>query len=656
MKKFTKIACIVIITIITTQSAFAQKNVGINTLTPNPNAVLELVAPDGNQGLLLPRLSTTQRNAPSFLTALGTAENGLIVYDTTERALYWWDGTSWKTFTGAGAAYTAGIGIQILAGEIINSSPDQEITLQGTGATTVTGTYPNFTITTTDNTDDADADPTNEIQTFSFTGNEFLLSGSANTALLSSTTPADGQVLVWSTDHWEAQALAGIDNQNLELLADNTLSIEGGNSVDLSPYLDNTDAQDLSLAGNILSLTNDGTTVDLSSFANTDAQDLSWNGNKIQISNGGDINLSATPPATGEVLTWDNTNSRWDASAIPAPSLTNANIFVGNAGGTATGVPMTGDATIDNAGALTIANNAVTTPKILDGAVTTAKIANNAITTAKILDGTIATVDIANNAVDGTKIDLSGNTDGNIMYYSGTGWVRLATGANDEVLKLAGGVPTWATDNGDTYSAGNGIAIDGSNVISSTIWNISGGDITLVAPANNIAIGGAVDANYKLKVYGRFQSAGVNELSDERWKQNIKTLEGSSLSKVKQLRGVNYDWRISENPERNFPKGKQFGFIAQEVEKVFPLAVDTDSEGYKSVQYSHMTALLVEAMKEQQTIIENQQKQIDNLKAELATNTTNTNQTKSIKAQLEKMQQQIKNMQALLDASNTAGK
>lgn len=64
----------------------------------------------------------------------------------------------------------------------------------------------------------------------------------------------------------------GTDDQTLSLVS-NTLSIEDGNSVDLSGYLDNTDAQDLQLSGNTLSLTGDATTVDLSGYLdNTDTQ------------------------------------------------------------------------------------------------------------------------------------------------------------------------------------------------------------------------------------------------------------------------------------------------------------------------------------------------------------------------------------------------
>ena len=53
---------------------------------------------------------------------------------------------------------------------------------------------------------------------------------------------------------------------------------------------------------------------------------------------------------------------------------------------------------------------------------------------------------------------------------------------------------------------------------------------------------------------------------------------------------------------------RKLGFIAQEVEKIIPELVKTDSEGMKSVDYISVIPVLVEALK-------NQQKQIDELKA-----------------------------------------
>ncbi len=72
-----------------------------------------------------------------------------------------------KSAGNGGTTYTAGNGISITGNVIENTAPDQTVTITGGGATSVTGTYPNFTISSTDNVDDADADNTNELQTLS---------------------------------------------------------------------------------------------------------------------------------------------------------------------------------------------------------------------------------------------------------------------------------------------------------------------------------------------------------------------------------------------------------------------------------------------------------------------------------------------------------
>ncbi|MDP2104093.1 MAG: tail fiber domain-containing protein, partial [Candidatus Gracilibacteria bacterium] len=86
-------------------------------------------------------------------------------------------------------------------------------------------------------------------------------------------------------------------------------------------------------------------------------------------------------------------------------------------------------------------------------------------------------------------------------------------------------------------------------------------------------------------------------LSDQRFKKNITPIS-FALDMVDKLQGVNFDWRVGEFKDRDFPTGKQIGFIAQEVEKVLPEVVTTDHDGYKGVEYSNITAVLVEAVKE----------------------------------------------------------
>jgi hypothetical protein len=111
-------------------------------------------------------------------------------------------------------------------------------------------------------------------------------------------------------------------------------------------------------------------------------------------------------------------------------------------------------------------------------------------------------------------------------------------------------------------------------------------------------------------VVGRDASGNVivndlNSTSDIRLKTNIKTLT-NSLNKVLQMRGVEFD-RIDI-------KGKhQIGVIAQEIEEIVPELV-TEYDNIKSVSYGNITALLIEAIKEQQDQINNLKKEVEELK------------------------------------------
>ncbi len=119
-------------------------------------------------------------------------------------------------------------------------------------------------------------------------------------------------------------------------------------------------------------------------------------------------------------------------------------------------------------------------------------------------------------------------------------------------------------------------------------------------------------------------SCGVLVCSDERYKTNIKPLT-NSLSSILLLQGIQYDWKRDQFPEKNFPDKPQIGFSAQELEQTYPQMVHTDAEGYKTVDYTRLVPVLVEAMKEQQVnamqqqqTIAHQQEQIDFLMKELS--------------------------------------
>ena len=126
-----------------------------------------------------------------------------------------------------------------------------------------------------------------------------------------------------------------------------------------------------------------------------------------------------------------------------------------------------------------------------------------------------------------------------------------------------------------------------------------------------------------LRVYGNLRTNGIDELSDKRWKKDVVKIE-DALQKVLAMKGVYYNWRTEDFPEYKFSDKHQVGFIAQELEKILPEVVSTDSKGFKSVMYGHVVALLVEAIKdlesqlvEKTTSLEEKTKEIDEIKASL---------------------------------------
>jgi hypothetical protein len=114
--------------------------------------------------------------------------------------------------------------------------------------------------------------------------------------------------------------------------------------------------------------------------------------------------------------------------------------------------------------------------------------------------------------------------------------------------------------------------------------------------------------------YGMYVSRGIYATenivaySDRRAKENIVTID-SALDRVLQMRGVFYN-RIDDKTKK-----RQIGVIAQEVEEVLPEAVTyCDVNDEYGVAYGNLTGLLIEAVKDQNKIIEKQSQEISELK------------------------------------------
>jgi hypothetical protein len=117
-----------------------------------------------------------------------------------------------------------------------------------------------------------------------------------------------------------------------------------------------------------------------------------------------------------------------------------------------------------------------------------------------------------------------------------------------------------------------------------------------------VVVGGSERLEVKNSSPHVLVSGDLNSTSDERLKKNIKPID-NALDDICQLEGVTFDWRDTGTQGQ--------GFIAQQVEPIIPDVVNTDEDtGMKSINYVGLIGHLVEAIKTQQT-------QIDDLKAEI---------------------------------------
>lgn len=178
-------------------------------------------------------------------------------------------------------------------------------------------------------------------------------------------------------------------------------------------------------------------------------------------------------------------------------------------------------------------------------------------------------------------------------------------------------IGTYVRSNGD-YAFAIGKGYDDSKRLTNTINNslIIGFDSvpTFFVDKNNVGIG-TTSPTAKLQVNGNIcYSGSISACSDSRYKKNIGPIS-NALAKVLQINGVYYDWKKEMFEERGFEDKHQVGFIAQDLEKIFPEVVFTANNGYKSVDYSKLTPLLIQAIKEQQEIIEKQSAEIEGLKS-----------------------------------------
>jgi hypothetical protein len=201
-----------------------------------------------------------------------------------------------------------------------------------------------------------------------------------------------------------------------------------------------------------------------------------------------------------------------------------------------------------------------------------------------------------------------------------TGGYTEASGYNSTALggfTIASGLYSIAMGNGaiasGQYSTAMGVSTNASGHRSTAM-----GNLTIASGLYSTAMGDGVDATGIGELYNSGNVKGLSFIStsDKRVKQNIAPFSGA-LSKVMLLSPKTYFYNTEAFPRFEAEKDKpQIGFIAQEVELIFPemVATDGDEVGLKGVRYGQLTAVLVQAIKEMQ---QDYQSQIDELQKEI---------------------------------------
>ena len=167
------------------------------------------------------------------------------------------------------------------------------------------------------------------------------------------------------------------------------------------------------------------------------------------------------------------------------------------------------------------------------------------------------------------------------------------------------------------------------------------------AVAGNMSVGGK-PGQYRFQLPnmsgfgGQARANGWMTYSSVRWKENIKPI-GNALAKVLSMRGVYFDWK------QQYGGRHDIGFVAEEVGAIVPELVDWegDTSNALGMRYDRMTALLLEAAKDQQKEVDSQQDHLELLDGQVS-RIDEVNQTQD--QQITTLTTQLKEQQAKIDA------
>ncbi len=280
------------------QQVYAQSGVGIGTSNPNPNAALDITSAANDKGILVPRLTSTQRLAMN--ASLSATENGLLVFDSDLKEFFYWNNTIWVTISVIQDLQLVGNSLSITknsSATVIDLSPfsgtntdNQDLSSSSSGnnrTVDITGGT-----STTFNVADNDNSSTNEIQTIAKVGSTVTLSNGGGSFSVN-----DGDIS--STN--EIQSLS-----NTAAGTNRTVNISGGTGTTFS-IADNDNSatneiQDLSTTAagtnrNINITSGKGITISVADNDNSSAneiQTLTFSSPNLSISGGNSVAIPNT--------------------------------------------------------------------------------------------------------------------------------------------------------------------------------------------------------------------------------------------------------------------------------------------------------------------------------------------------------------------------
>jgi hypothetical protein len=271
-------------------------------------------------------------------------------------------------------------------------------------------------------------------------------------------------------------------------------------------------------------------------------------------------NLVATAPTDGQVLRWNNTSTQWEPSTLAGLGIwtgSGNNIYSSHTGNLGLGT--------------TAPNDEIHIKKDVNS----------------FVGLTIENTDAGSSSTE--RISFT-DENGSLCFIQ----------ANDD-NSIAGPAFTIANNRPNGYMA----------------WNTGGTARMTLSNAGNLGIGSTVPSQ-RLHVVGNICATGtIGACSDIRYKTNIASLT-NALTSIMSLHGIYYNWDKEKIGRDAYTKARQIGFSAQEIEQYFPEIVQTDAKGYKAIDYSRLTPILVEAIKEQQQTIVQQKEEMKQIRDEIA--------------------------------------